>query len=182
MRFIFTLAVILAPSSFTSGGWAEAAPAMPTGSATAPVAAPGSATDVQAVPPPVDPARIPAAPPAPASMGGDSVGDPAARKACVDAMNADPRFADAIIRTAEIKIAPDKIQREQLVKDGMTIGIHEQHNAWVAKNQRHVILAYAAMWLLAAGFVLFLWRRQQRLVGDIQQLRRDLEAATKEDK
>jgi len=123
--------------------------------------------------------------PAPAAAGASDPGgpvDPAARKACTEAMNADPRFADAIIRTAEMKIAPDKIQREQLLKDGRTIGTHEAHNAWVAKNQRHVIMAYAAMWVIAAGFVLFLWRRQQRLVGEIQQLRKDLDAATKDDK
>ena len=175
MRFIVTLAIILAPLIAS----AQSGSADPTGAA----AGSGSGvTDVTAVPAPVDPSRVPAASPPAPGMSGDGVGDPAARKACTDAMNADPRFADSIIRIAEIKIAPDKIQREQLVKDGMTIGLHEQHNAWVAKNQRHVILAYAAMWVLAAGFVLFLWRRQQRLVGDIQQLRRDLEAATKDDK
>jgi len=42
-----------------------------------------------------------------------------------------------------------------------------------------VILAYAAMWLLSVGFVLFLWRRQQGLRVEIGQLRRDLEAASK---
>jgi CcmD family protein len=40
-----------------------------------------------------------------------------------------------------------------------------------------VILAYAAMWVIAAGFVLFLWRRQQALRSEIERLRRDLDAA-----
>lgn len=175
MRFIITIALLLAPTVAA----AEAGPADPT-AGSAGSAAPGSATDVQQIPPP-EPNPTPAPTPPPAIDPGGPV-DPAARKSCVDAMNADPRFADAIIRTAEMKIAPDKIQREQLLKDGQTIGIHEAHNAWVAKNQRHVIMAYAAMWLIAAGFVLFLWRRQQRLVGEIQQLRKDLDAATKDDK
>ena len=179
MRFIITLALLLAPTVAA----AEAGPVDPTagsGSAAPGSAAPGSATNVQQIPPP-EPNPTPT-PAAPASMDPGGPVDPAARKACTDAMNADPRFADAIIRTAEMKIAPDKIQREQLLKDGQTIGTHEAHNAWVAKNQRHVIMAYAAMWVIAAGFVLFLWRRQQRLVGEIQQLRKDLDTATKDDK
>jgi len=33
------------------------------------------------------------------------------------------------------------------------------------------------MWIIAAAFVIFLWRRQQVLQAEIAQLRRDLEAA-----
>ena len=163
MRFIITLALLLVPAVA--------------------MAQSGSGSDsggAQQIPNP-EPNPTPAPGP-PATIDPGGAVDPAARKSCVDAMNADPRFADAIIRTAEMKIAPDKIQREQLLKDGQTIGTHEAHNAWVAKNQRHVIMAYAAMWIIAAGFVLLLWRRQQRLVGEISQLRKDLDAATKDDK
>jgi hypothetical protein len=168
MRFIITLAILVSPV-IASG---DAGPDPSPGSAV-----PGKAEEIR----PPEPNPTPGPPAATASDPGGPV-DPAARKQCTDAMNADPRFADAIIRIAEIKIAPDKIQREQLLKDGQTIGVHEAHNEWVAKNQRHVIMAYAAMWVIAAGFVLFLWRRQQRLVGEIQQLRKDLDAATKDDK
>jgi CcmD family protein len=84
------------------------------------------------------------------------------RKICADAMNADPSFADEIVRTINTKI-------------------HEDAAEHVVKNERHVILAYGAMWLLAAGFVIFLWRRQQGLRGEIDQLRRELDAAMKDD-
>jgi CcmD family protein len=40
-----------------------------------------------------------------------------------------------------------------------------------------VIYAYAAMWIIAAGFVVFLWRRQRGLEAEIEHLRRDLDAA-----
>ena len=56
---------------------------------------------------------------------------------------------------------------------------HEAAAMAIAKNEKHVVLAYAAMWLLSVGFVLFLWRRQQGLRTEIAQLRRDLEAASK---
>ena len=89
-----------------------------------------------------------------------------ARQACVDAMNADPMFANSII----------KIANEQTAETHMRAA-----NA-VAKNEHHVILAYAAMWVVAALFVIFLWRRQQALNAEIAALRRDLDAATKEGK
>ena len=85
------------------------------------------------------------------------------RKICVAALNEDKEFAGSIVKT----INEDTYLQHAKAADS------------IAKNERHVILAYAAMWLLAAGFVLFLWRRQQRLVAEISQLRRDLDAATK---
>jgi len=56
---------------------------------------------------------------------------------------------------------------------------HEQAAREVATNKRHVILAYGAMWVIAAIFLTVLWRRQQRLVGQIADLKRDLDAAVK---
>ena len=43
-----------------------------------------------------------------------------------------------------------------------------------------MILAYAAMWVVSALFVLFLWRRQQLLKVEITRLQKDLAAAAKE--
>jgi len=85
------------------------------------------------------------------------------RKTCADAMNADPTFAQAIVETINADTAK---QHREAADD-------------VAKNQKHVIGAYAAMWVLGAAFLIFMWRRQQKLVGEIAQLKRDLEAAAK---
>jgi len=109
-------------------------------------------------PPPAEPARTPAE----------------LRKICTDAMNADKTFAEAIVTTADKNAAEKRLQLDQQQ--------HETAAAAVAKNERHVIMAYAAMWLVAVGFVLFLWRRQQLLKSELLMLRRDLEAATKEGK
>lgn len=57
---------------------------------------------------------------------------------------------------------------------------HDQAAAEVATNKRHVILAYAALWVLAAIFLVVLWRRQQGLKSQIAELKRDLDAAVKD--
>jgi cell division protein FtsL len=94
------------------------------------------------------------------------------RKTCVDAMNADPTFAASIVETA------DKKQNKE--RDDVVLKAHQEAQDRIAKNERHVILAYAAMWVVAAVFVLFLWRRQQGLKLEIVRLQKDLAAATKE--
>jgi len=91
----------------------------------------------------------------------------AARKACTDAMNSDPIFAKDIIATVDKQI------------DQKTIDAHMDANKHIQKNEKHVIYSYAAMWIIAALFVAFLWMRQQALKGEIAQLRKDLDAAAK---
>jgi hypothetical protein len=95
-------------------------------------------------------------------------GNPTAREACAQALNADPEFAQQIVTTFDKKA------------DQRVIEMHNAAAAQIAENRQHVIYAYAAMWILAALFVVFLWRRQQALKQEIAQLRRDLDAAAKE--
>ena len=92
-------------------------------------------------------------------------------QACLSAFTIDPGFRAAMGDQAKAAAAEELVAR--------TKQQHEDAAHSIAKNERHVILAYAAMWLLAAGFVLFLWRRQQGLQAEISRLRRDLEAAAK---
>jgi hypothetical protein len=92
------------------------------------------------------------------------------RKTCVDAMNANPEFAKSIVLTADKQI------------DQRTINAQLDAAKHIAKNKQSVILAYAAMWIIATLFVVFLWRRQQALKLEILQLRKDLDAAAKEAK
>lgn len=89
------------------------------------------------------------------------------RAACAAALNANPDFARSIVATVDKQI------------DARTIEAHEKAAQQIAENERHVLISYAAMWLIAAAFVVFLWRRQQALKTEIAQLRKDLEAAGK---
>jgi hypothetical protein len=107
--------------------------------------------------------------------------DETARKACVDAMNADPSFADSIILLTEKKLN-EKVDDQQILKDACTRFDHNEAADAIRTNERHVLLAYMAMWLVAAGLVLYLWRKQQALKGEIALLRKDLEAALADDK
>ncbi len=142
------------------GAFAGAAFAQP-GAGSAPAAAPAGSA-----------AAAPAADAPPASPSATPQDAVDARKACTTAMNADPQFAAAIIKTADERAAQQR--------DRDTIAAHTDAEAHVQKNERHVIYAYAAMWIIAALFVIFLWRRQQALQAEIATLRRDLEAAAGE--
>jgi hypothetical protein len=104
----------------------------------------------------------PATPPAPPAAASP------ARQACVDAMNADPEFAKSILATVDKQI------------DQRTIDAHVKAADQIAENEQHVIFAYAAMWIIAVVFVVFMWRRQQALKTELAQLRKDLDAAAKE--
>jgi hypothetical protein len=90
------------------------------------------------------------------------------QEACFKLANNDKAFADALIKVADKQI------------DVQTVQAHEDAFHHIQKNEAHVIYAYAALWVIAAGFVVFLWRRQQALRGEIAQLRSDLAAAAKE--
>jgi hypothetical protein len=91
--------------------------------------------------------------------------DSALRKSCADLVNKDATFANDLITYAN--------------KDTAYQHIHAAET--VATNQKHVIAAYAAMWIAAVVFLVFLWRRQQGLKAQIDRLSHDLEAATKDD-
>jgi hypothetical protein len=148
MTKLFAMCVVL--FAFAGAAFAQAG-----GGAAGSGAAAGSA-----VAPPAEPAPPPAAP---------AAASPDARKLCTDAMNADPSFAAAIVKVADDKAAAKR--------DADTLAAHTDANTHVQRNEQHVIYAYAAMWVIAALFVLFLWRRQQALTAEIAGLRRDLEAA-----
>lgn len=90
------------------------------------------------------------------------------RQRCVEAMNADPQFAASIVATVDRQI------------DEKTLAAHVDADYHIRKNQRHVIYAYAALWVIAAAFVWFMHRRQAALTAEIAALRRDLEAAGKD--
>ncbi len=110
-------------------------------------------------------AGMPAPPPAACVPASDL------RKVCAAAMNTDPAFAKAIVEVADKEAADRRL--------AATEAEHLDAAKHIAKDETHVILAYAAMWLIAAGFVVFLWRRQQALKAEIAQLRNDLEKEAK---
>jgi hypothetical protein len=96
------------------------------------------------------------------------------RKTCAAALNANPEFAKAVVATYEKKAVE--------LLDKQTLEQHTSAAAQVAENERHVIYAYAAMWILAALFLVYMWMRQQSLKTELVALRRELDAAAKDSK
>ena len=92
-------------------------------------------------------------------------------EACTELLLANRGVADQVFETVNAE------QAKQLVV--ARTEMHQRAAASIARNEKHVILAYVAMWLLAVGFVVFLWRRQAGLKAQIDTLRADLERATK---
>ena len=59
--------------------------------------------------------------------------------------------------------------------------IHEREAKAITRNNRHVIMAYAALWVLTLIFVGFMWTRQRQLSDQITTLKRELDEATRDD-
>jgi hypothetical protein len=160
MKSLVILVCMLVPAlalAQPSGSAGSGSPA-PTGSAgSAGSTGSGSSASDAPAPPPTTPP--------------DPGANAAARKACTDAMNADPTFEKTIVDVADQRAAELRLRADQEQ--------HQKAATAIDKNERHVIMAYAAMWIIAALFVMFLWRRQAALRLEIAQLKTDLDAATR---
>jgi cell division protein FtsL len=122
--------------------------------------------DKHPAPPTTNAPEVPKAPPPPAEPAKPTAAQ--LRQTCADAMNADPSFKEAIQNSIDKQI------------DQQVLDAHLDAEKHIQKNEKHVIIAYAALWALAALFVVFLWLRQLNLKREIDALKRDLEAAAKE--
>jgi len=124
-------------------------------------------------PPPPPPTATPPAPAAPPATAPTPT-----REACTKAINETPEWKNDLIEQLKPQISSDFYAK--LDKDSHDR--HEQDSILIARNHRHVVMAYAALWVLSIGFLLYLWRRQQRLTDQIGRLQHELEAALKADK
>jgi CcmD family protein len=169
LSLLLVLGVLLGAGTAAADSEGSAGSAAPAaGSAAAPAPGPaGSAPAAGSAP------TAPPADPAPA-------GDPGQlRKTCVAAMNTNDTFARAMIQWA---IDTQRMAVNLVCADADTVKSHQDAVHHIEKNERHVFIAYAAIWLIAAGFLFYMFQRQQRLKAEIAQLRRELEDAAKDTK
>lgn len=157
LSLLLVLGVFLGVAEAQPAG--SAAPAAPPATGSAAPAAPSAAPVTDPAPPAGDPSEL--------------------RKICAAAMNTNEGFARSIIKNA---IDTDRVTVKAMCESVDTIKTHQDAVAHVEKNERHVLGAYAAMWVIAALFLLYLFRRQQHLKAEIAQLHRDLDAAAKDGK
>jgi hypothetical protein len=88
----------------------------------------------------------------------------AAKQACTAAIN-DPKYSESLQNFIDQRL------------DLKTIEAHNDAFHHIQKNESHVIYAYAALWVIAALLVGFLFLRQQALKTEIATLKRDLTRA-----
>jgi hypothetical protein len=148
------------------GGPVLAQPAAGSGGSGS--AAPAADKAEPPVPPPVGPAPVMPQVPTPD------------KAACNAAIAADDAWARELAMTDQMIGIVRNVHATELVE--MTRRAAVKDSERIAKDKRHVIMAYVAMWLLSVGFLVFLWRRQAGLRGQIDQLKRDLETALKDGK
>lgn len=95
--------------------------------------------------------------------------------------NEPPRsYASPMREQCEQELRQDATWKATLAEQ-LRAGVHEQDARVFATNHKHVIMAYAALWILTVAFVLFMWFRQSALRGEILRLQRDLDRAVGED-
>lgn len=155
------------PSTPAAGPRPMAVPVVPPPVATGSGSSAGAPSDDQL---PADRAVAPIAalPLPPPAATTDAA---AQRAACTELLLANRAAADEIFATVNAE------QAKQLIE--ARAESHQRAAKAIAKNERHVIMAYAAMWILAVGFVILLWLRQAKLRRQIEALRGELERATK---
>jgi hypothetical protein len=77
------------------------------------------------------------------------------------------------------ELRKDKGWRANL-KEELRLEVHEEESKLIANNKQHVYMAYAALWILVVIFVVFTWRKQRVLRGEIERLHAEVKAAVKE--
>jgi hypothetical protein len=127
------------------------------------------------------PAPVPAAPAAavPTAAPAEPAPAPAApakltRDQIVEALAQDKALEEDFVRQLKA--------RHALELNEATRQRHDDDSRQIALNKRHVVLAYAALWILSVVFLLVLWRRQQTMNARIAQLQKELEAAVASNK
>lgn len=151
---------------------AQPEPAAPT-PAPAPVAAEPAPADQKPAPPPADPPQMPPT--------GDRLEPPPAplcRLAQQPEVNKAGEPNQPTVHSPMRQVCEDELAKDHdwwfNLQGRLRNNIHEQAAKEITTNNRHVVAAYAAMWLIAIVFVIYLWMRQQRLKGEVARLAAEL--------
>lgn len=140
-----------------------AAPAAAAPAAAAATTAAPAATEVAPTAAPAGAVAAPAASEMP--VAGNPPGTPATLKdTCMAAINNDQQWTDELAA---------------VIEKSVRFKVHNEEAELIAMNKRHVVMAYAVLWLFSIAFLFAQWRRQQALKQQIESLKSELAAAVK---
>lgn len=81
---------------------------------------------------------------------------------------------------AESQLSKENLDWRARMKRTLAVEIHQEDADEMATNRKHVIMAYAALWILTALFIIYMYMRQMRLREEITRLEREIRDAAKQ--
>lgn len=84
----------------------------------------------------------------------------------------------------EDEFRKDQVWQRQwasVIKKDLKPEVHRTEAQRISTNNRHVVMAYAGLWILAVGFLVLMWLRQAKLMNEIERLESELKKAVAED-
>ena len=91
-----------------------------------------------------------------------------------------PRAYQSPMRSeCEAELGKDKGWNAEL-RDSLRPEVHEAEAGLITRNNKHVVMAYAALWILTVGFVVLLWLRQRRLLAELETLEKKVAKAAEQ--
>ena len=78
--------------------------------------------------------------------------------------------------TCEAELEKDRAWQAEL-KNSLRPEVHEDDASLMLRNKKHVVMAYAAVWILTVVFLVLLWLRQRRLLAEIDRLAGEVKKA-----
>lgn len=97
---------------------------------------------------------------------------------CEDLGDQPPKFESRA--ACRQTVAADKKMHARL-KNVLRPDIHAEDGNLMARNYRHVVIAYAALWIFAVVFLVLLFLRQRALTAEITRLSAELDRALREE-
>jgi hypothetical protein len=88
-------------------------------------------------------------------------------------------YQSAMRAQCEQELAKDVAWQAEL-HNALRPVVHQADATLIAKNHRHVVMAYASLWGLTVIFLVLLWLRQRRLVAEMDRLGQQIAKAASE--
>lgn len=107
-------------------------------------------------------------------------GEPYVAVECADLGDDPPKPKSRAACRAKLAEKENRVAFARL-KNVLRPAIHDEDARLMARNHRHVVIAYAALWILAVVFLVLLFLRQRSLTAEIARLSTELDRAVRQE-